>query len=145
MLETGGDKSCAKEWPKYTTAEVSNHRTAEDLWLICRTRDPKSGSYTVSHVLDVSTKAKATDAGTRWSSPLFKYGHPGGDSILLQRAGTDVTSEFHFTVLHSEGAVRMLGAFKVGEVSWTAEEMRNIGEEEKERRKKEGGGGCSIC
>ncbi len=137
-----------KQWPKYTTDEVSKHRTASDLWLICRSRDPKTGSLLpLSNVLDVSTKCDDADADKKhgnWSASLFRRGHPGGDDILLKRAGTDVSEEFHFAVRHTKEAQEYFAAFKVGEVDWTPEEVKAMEAAEAERKKKEGGG-CAIC
>ena len=88
-------------------------------------------------MLDVSLGA----AGN-WSS-VTRNGHPGGETILRERAGTDVTEEFHFAVQHSKDAQDMFEAFKVGEVAWTEEEKKAIASADEERRKKEGG--CSVC
>ncbi|CAM8974666.1 unnamed protein product [Rhodiola kirilowii] len=71
----------------YTLAEVAQHKSKQDCWLVVNGR-----------VLNVT---KFLDA------------HPGGDDVLLEVAGKDVTKEFE-NVGHSNAAQVLLAKYQVG-------------------------------
>ncbi|KAK4768513.1 hypothetical protein SAY87_003654 [Trapa incisa] len=73
----------------YTLAEVSEHNTSKDCWLVI---DGK--------VYDVTK---------------FLEDHPGGDEVLLTSTGKDATEDFE-DVGHSTSARKMLDDFYVGEI-----------------------------
>ncbi|XP_050142119.1 cytochrome b5-like [Malus sylvestris] len=73
----------------FTLAQVSEHNTPKDCWLII------SGK-----VYDVTR---------------FLEDHPGGDDVLVSATGKDATDDFE-DVGHSENARGMLKDFYVGEI-----------------------------
>ncbi|WCJ38083.1 Cytochrome b5 [Euphorbia peplus] len=73
----------------YTLAEVSDHNTPKDCWLVI---DAK--------VYDVTK---------------FLEDHPGGDEVLLSATGKDATDDFE-DVGHSSSAKAMMDEFYVGEI-----------------------------
>ncbi|CAA0841614.1 Cytochrome b5 isoform B [Striga hermonthica] len=74
----------------FTLAEVSEHNTSKDCWLVI------SGK-----VYDVTK---------------FLEDHPGGDEVLVSSTGKDATAEFD-DVGHSHEAWAMLEKFYVGELN----------------------------
>ncbi|KAG5586754.1 hypothetical protein H5410_047188 [Solanum commersonii] len=73
----------------YTLAEVSQHNSAKDCWLVI------SGKvYDVTKFLD---------------------DHPGGDEVLISSTGTDATDDFE-DVGHSSSARAMLDEYYVGDI-----------------------------
>ena len=76
--------------PAYSEQEVSLHRTKKDCWVIYK-----------DVVYDVTE---------------FVEGHPGGEDVLLDYAGTDITDVFHSMLPHdhSDAAVNMLADYKIG-------------------------------
>ncbi|EXC16929.1 putative cytochrome b5 isoform 2 [Morus notabilis] len=76
----------------FTLAEVSDHNTSKDCWLII------SGK-----VYDVTK---------------FLEDHPGGDEVLLSATGKDATDDFE-DVGHSDSARDMMKEFYVGEIDAT--------------------------
>ncbi|PRQ35944.1 putative cytochrome b5-like heme/steroid binding domain-containing protein [Rosa chinensis] len=73
----------------FTLAQVSDHNTPKDCWLIINGK-----VYDVTKFLD---------------------DHPGGDDVLLSATGKDATDDFE-DVGHSENARDMLKDFYVGEI-----------------------------
>ncbi|KAK4751066.1 hypothetical protein SAY87_004548 [Trapa incisa] len=73
----------------YTLAEVSQHNTSKDCWLVIHGK-----------VYDVTK---------------FLEDHPGGDEVLLTSTGKDATEDFE-DVGHSTGARKMLDDLYVGEI-----------------------------
>ncbi|KAL3615988.1 hypothetical protein CASFOL_040282 [Castilleja foliolosa] len=74
----------------FTLAEVSEHNTIKDCWLLI------SGKvYDVTKFLD---------------------DHPGGDEVLVSSTGKDATDDFE-DVGHSESAKAMLEEFYVGDIN----------------------------
>jgi cytochrome b involved in lipid metabolism len=73
----------------FTLAEVSEHKTSNDCWLII------SGK-----VYDVTK---------------FLEDHPGGDDVLLSATGKDATDDFE-DVGHSSSARAMMDELLVGEI-----------------------------
>ncbi|WOL00419.1 cytochrome b5 [Canna indica] len=73
----------------YTLAEVSEHNTAKDCWLII---DGKV--YDITKFLD---------------------DHPGGDEVLLSSTGKDATDDFE-DVGHSTTARAMMDEYYVGDI-----------------------------
>lgn len=78
--------------------ELSKHNNADDLWLAI---DGK--------VYDVTK---------------FKEEHPGGDDVLLEKAGQDATQDFE-DVGHSDDAVGMMKDYCVGELEGEKEEQKS--------------------
>ncbi|KAL8529070.1 hypothetical protein ACS0TY_006511 [Phlomoides rotata] len=76
----------------FTLAEVSDHNTSKDCWLVI---DGK--------VYDVTK---------------FLEDHPGGDEVLVSSTGKDATDDFE-DVGHSEGAKAMMADFYVGDIDST--------------------------
>ncbi|XP_065170267.1 cytochrome b5-like [Atheta coriaria] len=74
---------------KYTREEVKRHNSNDDLWIILD-----------NNVYDL------TD---------FVYKHPGGEEVLLDRAGGDGTDCFD-NIGHSLDAKELRESFKIGEV-----------------------------
>ncbi|KAH0739675.1 hypothetical protein KY290_038380 [Solanum tuberosum] len=73
----------------YTLAEVSQHNSAKDCWLVI------SGKvYDVTKFLD---------------------DHPGGDEVLISSTGKDATDDFE-DVGHSSSARAMLDEYYVGDI-----------------------------
>ncbi|CAL0302765.1 unnamed protein product [Lupinus luteus] len=91
----GGERSV------YTLAEISEHNTSKDCWLLI---DGKV--YNVTKFLD---------------------DHPGGGDVLLSSTGKDATDDFE-DVGHSTGARAMLDEFYVGDIDSTTipERTKNI-------------------
>ncbi|KAJ0989463.1 hypothetical protein J5N97_007819 [Dioscorea zingiberensis] len=79
----------AGESKVFTLADVSNHNTAQDCWLII---DGK--------VYDVTK---------------FLEDHPGGDEVLLSATGKDATDDFE-DVGHSSTARAMMDEYYVGKI-----------------------------
>ncbi|XP_061994466.1 cytochrome b5 [Rosa rugosa] len=73
----------------FTLAQVSDHNTPKDCWLIINGK-----VYDVTKFLD---------------------DHPGGDDVLLSATGKDATDDFE-DVGHSDNARDMLKDFYVGEI-----------------------------
>ncbi|XP_012152315.1 cytochrome b5 isoform X2 [Megachile rotundata] len=73
----------------YTRAEVANHVESDKLWLIINNK-----------VYDV------TD---------FYREHPGGEEVLLEQNGKDVTEIFE-DIGHSSDARQMMESYKIGEI-----------------------------
>ncbi|KAF5207633.1 Cytochrome b5 [Thalictrum thalictroides] len=73
----------------FTLAEVSEHNTSKDCWLIMHGK-----VYDVTKFLD---------------------DHPGGDEVLLSATGKDATDDFE-DVGHSSSARAMMDEFYVGEM-----------------------------
>ncbi|KAK7255951.1 hypothetical protein RIF29_29380 [Crotalaria pallida] len=84
----------------YTLAEVSEHNTSKDCWLVIHGK-----VYDVTRFLD---------------------DHPGGDDVLLTSTGKDATDDFE-DVGHSKGARKMLDEFYVGDIDPTTipEKVKN--------------------
>lgn len=78
--------------PTFTMAQVREHHTINDLWMVIRGK-----------VYDFTAFVTGEVAG----------GHPGGAEILAAFAGSDATSDFEF-VSHSAFAQRLLKRFIVG-------------------------------
>lgn len=78
----------------FTYKEVSEHKSAGDLWLI----------------ID----------GKVYDCSKFVDEHPGGDEILLDLGGQDATRSFD-DIGHSDDAIKMLEPMFVGEVDKTSE------------------------
>ncbi|KAK4747186.1 hypothetical protein SAY87_026223 [Trapa incisa] len=81
-----------KESKIFTLAEVSNHNTANDCWLIIE--------------------------GKVYNVTKFLEDHPGGDEVLLSSTGKDATDDFE-DVGHSSTAKAMMDEFYVGEIDTT--------------------------
>nr|XP_023914931.1 cytochrome b5 [Quercus suber]POF07540.1 cytochrome b5 [Quercus suber] len=73
----------------YTLAQVSEHNTPKDCWLVIEGR-----------VFDVTK---------------FLEDHPGGDEVLLSATGKDATDDFE-DVGHSSSARAMMDEFYVGDI-----------------------------
>ncbi|MBA0856651.1 hypothetical protein Goshw_001238 [Gossypium schwendimanii] len=73
----------------FTLAQVSEHNTPKDCWLIINDK-----------VYDVTKYLKD---------------HPGGDEVLLSATGNDATDDFE-DVGHSDSARDMLDQYYVGEI-----------------------------
>lgn len=73
----------------YTMEEVSQHNTAEDLWIVYNGQ-----VYDVSKYLDE---------------------HPGGEEVILDCAGTDATEAFN-DIGHSDDAHEILGGLLLGKL-----------------------------
>ncbi|KAK4756552.1 hypothetical protein SAY87_006679 [Trapa incisa] len=76
----------------FTLAEVSDHNTANDCWLIIEGK-----------VYDVTK---------------FLEDHPGGDEVLLSSTGKDATDDFE-DVGHSNTAKAMMDEYYVGDIDTT--------------------------
>ncbi|CDO96427.1 unnamed protein product [Kluyveromyces dobzhanskii CBS 2104] len=74
--------------------EVSEHNTADDLWMI----------------ID----------GKVYDCTGFVEEHPGGDEILVDLGGQDATGPFE-DIGHSEDAIKLLEPMYVGDVDTTSE------------------------
>ena len=74
----------------YSVTDVSSHNTRGDCWIIIG-----SSVYNVTPFLEE---------------------HPGGDDILLEGGGKDVTDDFH-DVGHSKAAEDQLEHYAIGELS----------------------------
>jgi len=86
----------------YTRSEVSNHDQENDIWVIHEDK-----------VLDVTA---------------FIRDHPGGEEVILEYAGQDLTQAFE-DIGHSEKALEMMSTFLVGKVD------KKVENEEKTRTK----------
>ncbi|CAL1361623.1 unnamed protein product [Linum trigynum] len=73
----------------FTLAEVSEHNTAKDCWLVIE--------------------------GKVYNVTKFLEDHPGGDEVLLQSTGKDATEDFE-DVGHSTSARAMMDEFYMGEI-----------------------------
>ncbi|XP_050208259.1 cytochrome b5-like [Mercurialis annua] len=73
----------------YTLAEVSEHNTPKDCWLVIEGK-----------IFDVTK---------------FLEDHPGGDEVLLSATGKDATDDFE-DVGHSSSARAMMDEYYVGEI-----------------------------
>ncbi|KAI4354385.1 hypothetical protein L6164_003251 [Bauhinia variegata] len=73
----------------FTLAEVSQHNTAKDCWLII--------------------------SGKVYNVTRFLEDHPGGDEVLLSATGKDATDDF-LDVGHSSSATAMMDEFYVGKI-----------------------------
>ncbi|KAI6694467.1 hypothetical protein NL676_022177 [Syzygium grande] len=73
----------------FTLAEVSEHNTTKDCWLVIEGK-----------VYDVTK---------------FMEDHPGGDEVLLSSTGKDATDDFE-DVGHSSSARAMMDDFYIGEI-----------------------------
>ncbi|GLT28189.1 hypothetical protein SLA2020_031400 [Shorea laevis] len=73
----------------YTLAEVSQHNTFKDCWLVIH--------------------------GKVYNVTKFLEDHPGGDEVLLSSTGKDATDDFE-DVGHSSTAKAMMDEFVVGEI-----------------------------
>lgn len=73
----------------YTVEEVKEHSNAKSCWIIIR-----DGVYDVTY---------------------FLKNHPGGPNILLEHAGTDVTTMFRWFA-HSKNARAMMEKYKIGKL-----------------------------
>lgn len=80
----------------FTRAEVTNHNSNKDCWLIIH-----------NNIYDVTA---------------FLNEHPGGEEVLLEQAGRDGTENFE-DVGHSSDAREMMNKYKVGEL---VEEERKV-------------------
>ncbi len=77
----------------YTAAEVAEHRSETDCWIIL-------GKEGAKKVYDVSK---------------FLVEHPGGDAIIMNDAGQDAEDEYQ-AVGHSRKADRMMGKYCIGDL-----------------------------
>ncbi|KAI8922696.1 hypothetical protein BC831DRAFT_404689 [Entophlyctis helioformis] len=93
MLRTNEDDSSAQRTATFRLAEVAEHHTAKSLWIIV---DAK--------VYDITN---------------FIFDHPGGEEILLQYGGQDVTAVMQDAAehVHSDSAYDMLEPFFIGNLS----------------------------
>ncbi|KAM7496215.1 hypothetical protein LguiA_020629 [Lonicera macranthoides] len=73
----------------FTLAEVSNHNTNKDCWLLI--------------------------GGKVYDVTKFLEDHPGGDEVLLTATGKDATDDFE-DVGHSTSARSMMDEFYVGDI-----------------------------
>ncbi|KAK4440466.1 cytochrome [Sesamum alatum] len=74
----------------FTLAEVSEHNTNKDCWLVI--------------------------AGKVYDVTKFLEDHPGGDEVLVSSTGKDATDDFE-DVGHSASAKAMMEEFYVGEIN----------------------------
>jgi cytochrome b5 len=74
--------------PRSTLAEVAEHKTRDDVWMTIHNK-----VYNVSKYLE---------------------DHPGGEEVLMDRAGHDATEDFE-DVGHSNEARKKLAEFEIGE------------------------------
>ena len=74
---------------KYTYEEVKCHNTLNDCWIICNNN--------VYNITDFLNK------------------HPGGNKIILDYGGLDITNNYIFS-LHSMYAYNMLSKYKIGSI-----------------------------
>eukprot|EP01124_Arcella_intermedia_P014387 TRINITY_DN2080_c0_g1_i1.p1 TRINITY_DN2080_c0_g1~~TRINITY_DN2080_c0_g1_i1.p1 ORF type:complete len:135 (-),score=17.75 TRINITY_DN2080_c0_g1_i1:43-417(-) len=81
---------------KYSYSEVWKHRTEKDLWVIYEGK-----------VLDVTE---------------FLKDHPGGEDVLMEYAGTDLTQAFA-DIGHSEKAVEMTSKYVIGVIDKDSEPL----------------------
>ncbi|XVE81377.1 hypothetical protein DITRI_Ditri15bG0058700 [Diplodiscus trichospermus] len=73
----------------FTLAQVSEHNTPKDCWLIIN--------------------------GKVYEVTKFLEDHPGGDEVLLSATGKDATDDFE-DVGHSDSARGMMDQYRVGEI-----------------------------
>ncbi|GLT24961.1 hypothetical protein SLA2020_001200 [Shorea laevis] len=74
----------------YTLAEVSEHNTPKDCWLVIN--------------------------GKVYNVTKFLEDHPGGDEVLLSSTGKDATDDFE-DVGHSSTAKAMMDEYYVGDIN----------------------------
>eukprot|EP01125_Pyxidicula_operculata_P003805 TRINITY_DN1518_c0_g1_i1.p1 TRINITY_DN1518_c0_g1~~TRINITY_DN1518_c0_g1_i1.p1 ORF type:complete len:706 (+),score=111.76 TRINITY_DN1518_c0_g1_i1:32-2119(+) len=79
----------SKVWKKYNLQQISEHSKEEGIWIIYQDK-----------LLDVSK---------------FKELHPGGEEILLENAGKDVTMVFD-DICHTDDAKKMMTEYQIGVV-----------------------------
>ena len=83
----------------YSRKEVAEHNSNKDTWLVIH-----------NNVYDVTT---------------FLNEHPGGEEVLIEKAGKDATENFE-DVGHSSDAREMMKKYKVGEL--VVDERTNVAE-----------------
>jgi cytochrome b involved in lipid metabolism len=74
---------------KYTYEDVSFHNTLNDCWIIYN-----------NYVYNITN---------------FLNKHPGGNKIILDYAGLDITNNYIF-FLHSNNAYNILSKYKIGSI-----------------------------
>jgi len=97
-----------KEPKKYTMEEVAKHTDVEDLWVVIE--------------------------GKVYNVTPFLEEHPGGDGVLMEKAGTDATEAFE-DVGHSDEARSQLGNFYIGDL--VSEEVPKATPKPQEEKKEE--------
>eukprot|EP00298_Acanthocystis_sp_HF-20_P026989 c4854_g1_i1.p1 GENE.c4854_g1_i1~~c4854_g1_i1.p1 ORF type:complete len:134 (-),score=50.63 c4854_g1_i1:89-490(-) len=95
--------------PQYTREEVEKHKSATDCWVIA---DYK--------VYDVSK---------------FLRDHPGGDEILLEHGGKDVTETF-IDIGHTKHARDLRETFLIGHLVLTEQDKKEKSEKERKEQEK---------
>ncbi len=87
--------------PRSSLSDLAKHATREDVWLAIHDK-----VYSVSKYLDE---------------------HPGGEEVLMDRAGQDATEDFE-DVGHSKDARKQLDKFEVGELLPSERSSKKSGE-----------------
>ncbi|EGY13469.1 uncharacterized protein VDAG_00151 [Verticillium dahliae VdLs.17] len=100
----------------FTTAEVANHKTEKDMWLIV-----EDGVYDITGTIPLPTERHPPGQQTSQanSAAAFQEEHPGGAKILKRFAGKNATKAFW--KYHNEHVLEKYGGkLKIGTVKEAA-------------------------
>lgn len=102
---------------EYTSAEVAEHKTKKDLWIIIHGKGEFHIFQTARRTLFILTYC------TVYNVTEYVRDHPGGPDVLCDVAGTDAT-EAYDEIGHSEEADDILETYLVGRLEGTQDVSR---------------------